>query len=1006
MVFNPVFFETNESSDLSYFARPQKISNANYLFADIMNVYSKKGGQVAPGFGKPEGMQSNEKGKLPVWAGELKSEEILKLTKELSNLFAGGNFTDLLKSNTQKTITKEQLINLLGEIKNLLSKGKNAGFDLSGIFEVLQQGVTEGKEIKLLFDDGANGVSVKIVKTQNSESLSAQNEKSTDNFIIKINQLITNQNNSQIQVKKTQELNTKITDNKKVDRKISSGLFAIALANIPENEIADSQVVLNKLTSINNFERLLKESVSSINGKNNEPVSKTELGVIIKKLSNFIKSIKTEISSSDKKVDEKVDNINVLIQNIANYIQSQPQNKFTEKLADELIRFSNEMAKIKNVSEIKVNTNENGEILDAKANAKLSSAVSEMATELSKVEKTGQSEPTKNISELKAKVSELQNLINSLKQESGEVSKVVAKSSEPIKQTITKDKVAQTVNAVSEKVTKLSSAVSEIVTELSKVEKAEQSEPTKNISELKAKVSKLQTLINSLKQESEEVRKVVAKSSEPIKQTITKGKVSQTVNAVSEKVTKLGSAVSEIVTELSIVEKTGQSEPTKNIPELKAKVSKLQTYVITKVTSNHKEFVNLEKSAPSLVNAEKKNQSSNSIPNQVRSEDQKAIKEIDRLLVKINSSSINGQELKSSLNDLYNKVEKVTVSDNAEATKLTKSIKSEIKKIVKGKITFARKTLAVKKITTLVRKFSDSLIPKEIGEKGINKLSVTDKTYQNVEVVNFEKEVKKAVTKLESKFVSAILEEKNNRKTNEKLSATVDKAENAKGKSNGTTSYNENSVKSKTENKSTAQDGSNNNNSSPDSKANTGAQVEHVAENNKEPKFSEKLNSINVTHNNITGRSFDAVKTTVGELATTTITKEDLINKFSEIVKSAKEKSITLQLKPVELGKIKVTLAVMHNDSVKANIQVENNVIKQFVENNISQLYSQLGKAGLQFSSVNVSVSQNPFAKESRYGNSGHKKQKGGNSFNGNIPIEEENKKTREFGYNTYEYLV
>ncbi len=136
------------------------------------------------------------------------------------------------------------------------------------------------------------------------------------------------------------------------------------------------------------------------------------------------------------------------------------------------------------------------------------------------------------------------------------------------------------------------------------------------------------------------------------------------------------------------------------------------------------------------------------------------------------------------------------------------------------------------------------------------------------------------------------------------------------------------------------------------------------------------------------------------------LTKEELINNFSTIVKGAKEKSITLQLKPENLGKVKVTLSTVNNDTVRASIQVENHIVKQFVENNLAQLYSQMSKTGVQFSSVNVSVSQNPFTKDSGSNGSHQKKGNKNNLETEEFVSEKEIERARAFGYNTYEFLA
>ena len=135
------------------------------------------------------------------------------------------------------------------------------------------------------------------------------------------------------------------------------------------------------------------------------------------------------------------------------------------------------------------------------------------------------------------------------------------------------------------------------------------------------------------------------------------------------------------------------------------------------------------------------------------------------------------------------------------------------------------------------------------------------------------------------------------------------------------------------------------------------------------------------------------------------VEQSNLVKHLAKIIQQKEKTSIEFQLKPEHLGKVKVALDLI-NDTVKANITVENVHTKQMLENNLNELYSQLQKSGVLFKDVNISLSQNGNSHE-RYARS-YKGNKKNARFKKIDEINEmENiQDIRHFGYNTYEYLI
>jgi flagellar hook-length control protein FliK len=128
----------------------------------------------------------------------------------------------------------------------------------------------------------------------------------------------------------------------------------------------------------------------------------------------------------------------------------------------------------------------------------------------------------------------------------------------------------------------------------------------------------------------------------------------------------------------------------------------------------------------------------------------------------------------------------------------------------------------------------------------------------------------------------------------------------------------------------------------------------------------------------------------------------EIANEISSLIQKGEKKSLTLQLYPETLGKIKVTLD-MFNKQVTARIEVENEAAKQAVQTNIEHLKESIHNQGVQINSVFVSLS-NEDNKQQRTSEVKRKSTHISNDKKIDEPVE--SKTVKKMGYNTYEYLA
>ncbi len=133
-----------------------------------------------------------------------------------------------------------------------------------------------------------------------------------------------------------------------------------------------------------------------------------------------------------------------------------------------------------------------------------------------------------------------------------------------------------------------------------------------------------------------------------------------------------------------------------------------------------------------------------------------------------------------------------------------------------------------------------------------------------------------------------------------------------------------------------------------------------------------------------------------------TVKTSNLINEMSRFFMQGKSKNVVIKLKPETLGNVKIVLDVV-DKVVRANIQVDNEFVKQIVQNNINKLVQTLNLSGLHLSSFNVSLNNN----ESKESKTNSQKKKSSNvRFEDKVSKDNEPIISKSMGYNTYDFII
>lgn len=131
-----------------------------------------------------------------------------------------------------------------------------------------------------------------------------------------------------------------------------------------------------------------------------------------------------------------------------------------------------------------------------------------------------------------------------------------------------------------------------------------------------------------------------------------------------------------------------------------------------------------------------------------------------------------------------------------------------------------------------------------------------------------------------------------------------------------------------------------------------------------------------------------------------TIKAVEVAKEIQQLIESKQKGTMTFQLDPENLGKMKVVLTQVEQ-AISAKIEVASESARQALEQNVQQLYKQMEGNGVQVHSVQITLQQ----QEQRQPKQQSGKKKLYNFDDENISAENDAAK-KELGYNTVEYVV
>ncbi len=134
------------------------------------------------------------------------------------------------------------------------------------------------------------------------------------------------------------------------------------------------------------------------------------------------------------------------------------------------------------------------------------------------------------------------------------------------------------------------------------------------------------------------------------------------------------------------------------------------------------------------------------------------------------------------------------------------------------------------------------------------------------------------------------------------------------------------------------------------------------------------------------------------------INVNQITEELSNYIRNNDKHSITFRLHPENLGKLTLSIDYIENH-LQANIEVENENVKQLIQNNIEQLKNSLQSSGIQLNNVNVSLSS--YEQKSLKNPINKKKSSVKSVYAKDSAIEEVKSSSKKMmGYNTYDYLI
>jgi flagellar hook-length control protein FliK len=132
-----------------------------------------------------------------------------------------------------------------------------------------------------------------------------------------------------------------------------------------------------------------------------------------------------------------------------------------------------------------------------------------------------------------------------------------------------------------------------------------------------------------------------------------------------------------------------------------------------------------------------------------------------------------------------------------------------------------------------------------------------------------------------------------------------------------------------------------------------------------------------------------------------TVDIKNIKAEISHLIEKGEKKSVEFQLNPENLGKLAIKLEVI-NKIVSASIKVDNEATQQLVQNSLEGLKTSLNQNGVQFNSLNVSLSDSEGKNQKFF----KQKRKNNNSAKMNVEGFDENFAPKKLGYNNYDFIA
>ncbi|MCF6270034.1 MAG: flagellar hook-length control protein FliK [Melioribacteraceae bacterium] len=128
---------------------------------------------------------------------------------------------------------------------------------------------------------------------------------------------------------------------------------------------------------------------------------------------------------------------------------------------------------------------------------------------------------------------------------------------------------------------------------------------------------------------------------------------------------------------------------------------------------------------------------------------------------------------------------------------------------------------------------------------------------------------------------------------------------------------------------------------------------------------------------------------------------KNLNQELTQLIQKGEKKIIQFQLTPENLGKLNIRLEVI-NKVISASIKVDNEATQQLVQNSLENLKATLNQNGVQYNSLNVSLS-NSEDKNQRFFK---QKRKNNNAAKMNVEGFDETFVRKNLGYNKYDFIA